>query len=86
MRRSRLGPFVVEIPESRRERRRGLLGRDSLVPGHGMLFEGARSVHTFGMRFAILVAFLDRNDRVLRTRLLPPRRLAWCRDARNVLE
>jgi hypothetical protein len=51
-----------------------------------MLFEGARSIHTFGMRFAILVAFLDRNDRVLRTRLLPPRRLAWCRDARNVLE
>ena len=86
MRRSTLGPFHVEIPETGGERRRGLLGRDGLEPAHGMLFERARRVHTFGMRFPILVAFLDRRYCVIETRILAPGRVASCLRARHILE
>jgi hypothetical protein len=65
---------------------RGLLGRDGLQPGRAMLLERANSVHTFGMRFTILVAFLDRNYRVMETRVLPPNRLARNPRARHTLE
>ena len=51
-----------------------------------MLFERARSIHTFGMREAILVAFLDRHHRVLRVETVPPRRVVACLRARHVLE
>jgi len=43
----------VESADSRRDRRRGLRGRDGL---DGVLCLRARSVHTFGMRFPIDVA------------------------------
>ena len=77
----------VEIPRSRRERRRGLAGRSSLKPGEAMLFLGCRSVHTFGMRFAITVATLDRDFRVLAVRELHPNRLLWPKPGvRHVLE
>ncbi len=53
----------AEIAEARRDRRRGLLGRDGL---HGALvLTPCRWVHTFGMRFAIDVAHLDRDGVVL---------------------
>ena len=71
----------VEIPERRAERRRGLLGRDGLDAGTGMLFERAASIHTIGMRFPIDAVFLGRPDddgrRVVRlVRTMPPGRLA----------
>lgn len=43
----------VEVASTRRERRRGLLGRDRV---DGVLQLRARSVHTFGMRMPIDVA------------------------------
>jgi uncharacterized membrane protein (UPF0127 family) len=72
----------VEVPTSHRERARGLLGR----PPVPMLFERARAVHTFGMRVAIDVAFLDRDLRVLRVATVPPRRIVWSVRAQHVLE
>jgi uncharacterized protein len=50
---------------------RGLLGRDGLEPGHGMLFVRGRfepfmCMHMFFMRFAIDIVFLDRRDTVVR--------------------
>jgi hypothetical protein len=77
----------VEVPETARERTRGLLGRDGLAPRTGMLFERARSVHTFGMRFPIAVSFLDGRLQVLAVRRVPPRRIvARLRSVRHVLE
>lgn len=59
----------------------------ALPPGHALLIPHCRSVHTFGMRFAIDVAFLDERGRPLRVeRALPPRRFASCRRAFAVLE
>jgi uncharacterized membrane protein (UPF0127 family) len=54
----------VEIAERRRDRSKGLLGRSGI--DGALLLRPARSVHTFGMRFPIDVAFLDRELRVLR--------------------
>ena len=86
MRRTILGPFSVEVAETRAERMRGLLGREGLLPEHAMLFQRTRSVHTFAMRFPVVVAYLDRDFRVLEVRLVRPNRLTANRRARHVLE
>lgn len=63
----------IEIASGWRQRSRGLLGRDGIEGA--ILLEPARSVHTFGMRFAIDVAFVDRDCRVLRVVEVPTNRL-----------
>jgi hypothetical protein len=50
---------------------RGLLGRPAIDPAQGLLFvrksfEPFMVMHMFFMRFAIDLAFLDRDDRVIR--------------------
>jgi uncharacterized membrane protein (UPF0127 family) len=61
---------------------RGLLGRDGLAPGHGMLFVRGRLepfmwMHMFFMRFAIDIVFLDRHNTVVRiSHTLRPWRLS----------
>jgi uncharacterized membrane protein (UPF0127 family) len=58
-------------------RRRGLLGRDALPAGDGLYLVPCPWIHTFGMRFAIDVAFLARDGRVLALRRgLRPNRLS----------
>lgn len=46
-------------------RARGLLGRPPLGDGEGLLLRPCRAVHTWGMRYPIDVAFLDRTGTVL---------------------
>lgn len=55
----------VSITETARERMRGLLGRDTLASDQALLLKHCGSVHTFGMRFAIDVLFLDRHQRIV---------------------
>ncbi|WP_328873566.1 DUF192 domain-containing protein [Streptomyces sp. NBC_00287] len=75
----------LEIASSLRARRRGLLGRD-FVEG-ALLLSPANSVHTFGMRIPIDVAYLDRRLRVISVRTMKPGRLGLPRlRARHVLE
>ncbi len=78
----------VEIAYRLWERMRGLLGRTSLPPGHGLWIDPCRSIHTFFMRFPIDAVFLGRNREVLRVyRDLKPFRLTRCvAGARAVLE
>ena len=63
----------LEVATSFRARSRGLLGRDG-VEG-ALLLRPASSIHTFRMRFAIDVAFVDRDLVVLRTMTVPPGRV-----------
>jgi len=56
---------TLEIAESSKARARGLLGRDDF--DGALLLRPAKSVHTIGMRFAIDVAFVDKDMVVLRT-------------------
>ena len=66
---------------------RGLAFRAREEAGAGLLIPRCASVHTFGMRFALDVYFLDRDGRVLAVhRRVPPRRVLWHRGARKVLE
>ncbi|MFG2298479.1 DUF192 domain-containing protein [Streptomyces sp. NPDC048603] len=71
----RSGPVEVEleVAASYRARTRGLLGRDGIAGA--LLLTPAGSVHTFRMRFAIDVAFLDRHHRVIAMTTMPPNRL-----------
>ena len=58
-------------------KRRGLLGRTHLAADEGMYLVPCQWIHTFGMRFAIDVAFLARDGRVLAVHhALPPQRLS----------
>ena len=55
----------------------GLLGRDALGAGEGLLLKPCGSVHTLGMRLSIDVAFLDDDGCVVSTRpSLTPGRVA----------
>ena len=76
-----------ELADRLLARTRGLLGRDSLAPGSGMLIDAAPSVHMFFMRFPIDVVFLDRNRKVVRiVHGLRPWRVAGARKAVAALE
>ena len=59
---------TLEVATSMRDRTRGLLGRDGI--DGAILLRPARSVHTLRMRFAIDVAFCDRDLRVLKVTTL----------------
>ena len=69
-------------------RGRGLLGRRALHSGEGLLLTPCRSVHMFGMRFPLDVAFLDGEGTVVGQYpdLAPWRRTRWHRAARHALE
>jgi hypothetical protein len=87
VRRERFGPFVVDVPETGRERVRGLKGREALAPNHGLLLRRCRSVHTVGMRFTIDAVLLDRRHRVIRIVTMQPGRLLLPRRrVRHILE
>jgi uncharacterized membrane protein (UPF0127 family) len=75
----------LDVASTRRDRRRGLLGRDSFEGA--LLLRPCRSVHTLRMRFAIDVAHLDGDLRVLRVCTMRPWRVGRpVRRARAVLE
>ncbi|MGV9315057.1 DUF192 domain-containing protein [Streptomyces sp. NPDC003691] len=75
----------LEIAASYGTRRRGLLGRDGI--DGAILLTPCNAVHTLGMRFAVDVAYLDAELRVVARHTLPPHRLALPRlRARHVLE
>ncbi len=77
----------LSVASARRRKRRGLLGRSGLTPDEGLLLEGCRMVHTFGMKFPIGLIFLDKKGRVARiVRSLRPRRICACLRARGVVE
>jgi uncharacterized protein len=66
----------VRWARSASERARGLIGVNRLAPGAAMVFEPARQIHTFGMRFPLDVVFCDRSWKVLHVvRSMPPRRV-----------
>jgi uncharacterized protein len=62
------------------------LGRTA-VGDCALLIPHCSCVHTFGMRFALDIAFLDANGAVMRRlRSVPPRRVVRCPGARAALE
>jgi uncharacterized protein len=75
----------LEIPATRRDRARGLIGRQSF--DGAILLTRARSVHTVGMRFDLDIALLDVDNVVIKTLRLHRNRIsAPILRARSVLE
>jgi uncharacterized membrane protein (UPF0127 family) len=54
----------IEVADGFFTRLKGLLGRDGLGTGEGLLIVPSRGVHMFGMRFALDVLLLDSERRV----------------------
>ena len=76
---------AAEVADGLAARTRGLLGRTDYVGA--MVLLRTRSIHTVGMRFALDVAFCDRDLVVLDTVRVPPMRVALPRRrARTVVE
>ena len=68
-------------------RMKGLLGRDALEPGEGILLRPAGSIHMLFMRFAIDAIFCDRELVAIDVeRDLAPWKFAARRGARQVIE
>jgi uncharacterized protein len=75
----------AELADSYPARAKGLLGRSSY--DGALVLTRRRAVHTVGMKFAVDVAFLDRDLKVLDVVSLSPWRLTMPRlRCRNVLE
>jgi uncharacterized membrane protein (UPF0127 family) len=75
------------VAETTWQRFVGLAWRRHPPDGWALLFPRCRSVHTFGMGFAIDVVFLDRwGWPIAVQRCLKPRRLVSCRRAAAVVE
>ena len=76
-----------EVADGPIARMRGLLGRDGLEPGAGMLIEREPSVHTAFMRFPIDVVFLGKANTIVKVvHDMRPWRMAGARRAHAALE
>lgn len=83
------GVFSVRVlmAECLADRLRGLLGREPITDRYALWISPCCLVHTFGMRAAIDLAFVDRRGRIVRTCAdVAPGRVRGCAAARGVLE
>lgn len=77
----------ADIADTSAKRRTGLLKHSTLNAGEGLWIAPCEAVHTFGMRFAIDVLYLDKKRRVLKIRdSMKVRRMSVCFRAYSVLE
>jgi len=77
----------VELADTRRARRKGLLGRERLEPSAALIILPCFAVHTMSMRFPIDVLFLNREGVIIRVvRNLRPGRIAGAWRAHAVVE
>jgi len=68
-------------------RRRGLLGREGLPRRSALIIAPTNAIHTFFMRFAIDVAFMSKDGRVVKVyHALRPWRVAGALRAHAVIE
>jgi uncharacterized membrane protein (UPF0127 family) len=77
----------IVVARTRWARLRGLALRQAPPEGRALLIPRCRSVHTFGMRFALDLVWLDAAGRVLAVdEAVPPGRVRTRRDAAAVVE
>ncbi|HHW09086.1 MAG TPA: DUF192 domain-containing protein [Firmicutes bacterium] len=85
------GVYLAEraaAAETYATRLRGLLGKEELKPGEGLLIRPCSCIHMWGMRFAIDAVYVSRQNRVLAciSQLKPWRLGPYVRGADWVLE
>ncbi len=75
----------LDIADSRAARRKGLIGTER--PDSVLYLPKTRSVHTFGMRYALDVAFVDAELKVLKVVTVAPFRVTrWVAGSAGVFE
>jgi uncharacterized protein len=78
---------AAEVADTSEKRRTGLLKHERLDPGQGLWIVPCESVHSFFMKFAIDLVYLDRNKKVRKVRhRMVPWRLSACLSAHSILE
>src|SRR3974390_1382436 len=78
---------AADVADTSAKRRTGLLKKEKLDHGEGLWITPCESVHTFFMKFAIDLVYLDRKKRVRKVRrAVPPWRISGCLAAHSVLE
>jgi len=77
----------AEVADTSAKRRTGLLKHTHLEPGDGLWIVPCESVHSFFMKFAIDVVYLDRKQKIKKVRReMAPWRISGCLTAHSVLE
>jgi uncharacterized membrane protein (UPF0127 family) len=77
----------AEVADTSAKRRTGLLKHAKLDPGEGLWITPCESVHTFFMKFAIDLVYLDKQKKVRKVRhSVPPWRASACLTAHSILE
>jgi uncharacterized protein len=77
----------ADVADTSAKRRTGLLKHTSLEAGDGLWISPCEAVHSFGMKFAIDVLYLDRKHKIKKARAdMVPRRISGCLTAHSVLE
>lgn len=78
---------AVDVADTSEKRRVGLLKHERLEPGEGLWIKPCESVHTFFMKFAIDLVYVDKNQKVRKVRrAVPPWRLSACLTAHSIIE
>src|SRR5580704_10118675 len=77
----------IDLADTSEKRRTGLLKHERLEPGTGLWIVPCESVHTFFMKFAIDLVYVDRKHKVRKVRhAVPAWRLSACLSAHSILE
>jgi hypothetical protein len=78
---------AVDVANTSATRRTGLLKHERLEPGQGLWISPCEAVHTFFMKFAIDLVYIDKQRKVRKVRhAVPAWRLSMCLSARSILE
>ncbi len=77
----------ADVADTSEKRRTGLLKHTQLDPGKGLWIVPCESVHSFFMKFAIDLVYLDREKKVRKVRhRMVPWRVSACLTAHSILE
>ena len=78
---------AADVADTSAKRNTGLLKHERLEPGEGLLIVPCSAVHTFFMKFAIDLVYLDKRRKVKKVRhAVPAWRMSGCLWAHSVLE
>jgi uncharacterized membrane protein (UPF0127 family) len=78
---------AIDLADTGAKRRTGLLKHTHLDPGTGLWIVPCESVHTFFMKFAIDLVYVDRRHVVRKVRHgVPAWRMSACLSAHSILE
>lgn len=88
---SREGIEVTKIngmqTQSMKERLGGLLVLPTLNANEALLISPCNSIHTFGMKYALDLVYIDKNNKVCGlVDSIKPRRVSFCIQAKAVME